>query len=68
MSKRKSKTVHLERKTSADGSKVHVYLLVPTALYEWLSSEAQTSDFKNVQDKILDVLRSAREARQEQAA
>ena len=68
MSKHKSKPIQVERKTSADGSKVHVYLLVPTALYEWLSVEAQASDFKNVQDKILDVLRSAREARQEQAA
>lgn len=49
-----------KRKTSADGSKVHVYLLVPIVLYDWLETKAQSGGF-NLQDKILDVLRSARD-------
>jgi hypothetical protein len=49
--------------------KVHVYLLVPPVLHEWLRTEADSGGFKNVQDKILDVLRAAREsAQQAQAA
>lgn len=46
--------------------KVHVYLLVPQVLHEWLQTGAQSGGFKNVQDKILDVLRTAREAEQHQ--
>lgn len=49
--------------------KVHVYLLVPPVLHDWLQVGAQNGGFKNVQDKILDVLRNAREAdQQDQAA
>lgn len=47
--------------------KVHVYLLVPPVLHDWLRIEADAGGFKNVQDKILDVLRTAREAHQQQA-
>ncbi|HEX7330358.1 MAG TPA: hypothetical protein VF290_02595 [Pyrinomonadaceae bacterium] len=47
--------------------KVHVYLLVPPVLHDWLRNEADVGGFKNVQDKILDVLRTAREAHQQQA-
>lgn len=47
---------------------VHVYLLVPPILHEWLRGEAQAGGFKNVQEKIIDVLRTAKELRQEQAA
>lgn len=54
MSKRKPK---IERKTSPDGSKVHVYLLVPVVLHERLNTEARAGGFKNVQDKIIDLLR-----------
>lgn len=46
-----------ERKTSPDGSKVHVYLLVPVFIHEKLNTEARAGGFKNVQDKIIDVLR-----------
>lgn len=48
--------------------KIHVYLLVPPVLHDWLRTEAEVGGFKNVQDKILDVLRTARESRQEQVA
>lgn len=68
MAKTRSKVPDFGKKLSADGSKVHVYLLVPTGLYEWVESEAQSGEFKNAQDKILDVLRSAREAQQAQPA
>lgn len=54
MSKRKPKA---DRKTSPDGSKVHVYLLVPVFIHEKLNTEARQGGFKNVQDKIIDVLR-----------
>lgn len=54
MRKQKSKS---ERKTSPDGSKVHVYLLVPVVLHDRLNTEARQGGFKNVQDKIIDVLR-----------
>jgi hypothetical protein len=68
MAKSKSKIARFGKKLSADGSKVHVYLLVPIGLYEWLETEAVTGEFKNAQDKILDVLRSTRESQQAQAA
>lgn len=67
MSKRK---VKIDRRTTPDGSKAHVYLLVPIGLLDWLQERAKAEDFKNVQDKILDVLRTARESEsrgQEQA-
>lgn len=50
------------------GGSKHVYLLVPPVLHDWLRTEAEVGGFKNVQDKILDVLRTARESRQEQVA
>lgn len=66
MAKRKLKT---NRKTSPDGSKVHVYLLVPVVLHQRLHSEAKAGGFKNVQDKIIDVLRQQYQTgQQEQAA
>lgn len=47
----------------------HVYLLVPPVLYDWLWNSTQAGGFKNVQDKIVDVLRTARESdHQEQQA
>jgi len=54
MSKRKPKP---DRKTSPDGSKVHVYLLLPVALHDRLDVEAKAGNFKNVQEKIVDLLR-----------
>lgn len=62
MSKRKPKP---DRRTSPDGS-LHVYLLVPPVLYEWAIDRAKAGGFKNVQEKIVDVLRTAREAEQQQ--
>lgn len=62
MTKRKPK---LDRRTSPNGAK-HVYLVVPVGLYDWLWDTTQAGDFKNVQEKILDVLRTAREAEQQQ--
>jgi hypothetical protein len=35
-------------------------------LYDWLWTSTQAGDFKNVQDKIIDVLRTAREAGSQQ--
>lgn len=61
MTKRKPKP---ERRTSPDGSK-HVYLVVPPGLYDWLWESTQAGDFRNMQEKILDVLRTAREAEQQ---
>ena len=65
MAKRKIKALAANPETP---TKVHVYLLVPEVLHEWLMAEARDRGFKNVQEAILHVLRSAREARQEQAA
>jgi hypothetical protein len=66
MKKRRNKPVAANPETPP---KVHVYLLVPPVLHDWLRTEADAGGFKNVQDKILDVLRAAREANhQEQAA
>lgn len=58
MAKRLPKPQH---KTSPDGSK-HVYLLVPPVLYDWLWNGTQAGEFKNMQEKIVAVLRTAREA------
>lgn len=51
----------INRRTSPDGS-AHVYLLVPPVLYDWLDRGRKDGGFKNVQDKILDVLRTARDS------
>lgn len=64
MSKRNVKP---ERKTSPDGSK-HVYLLVPPVLYDWIENEATSGGFKTIQEKILDVLRTARDAESQEQA
>lgn len=61
MAKRISKPQH---KTSPDGSK-HVYLLVPPVLYDWLWKGTQAGEFKNMQEKIVAVLRTARESEHE---
>jgi hypothetical protein len=63
MSNRRNKVVAANSDTPP---KVHVYLLVPPVLHEWLQARAEAGGFKNVQDKILDVLRTAREAEQQQ--
>lgn len=65
MSKKRTRPVAANPDTPP---KVHVYLLVPPVLHDWLRTEAEIGGFKNVQDKILDVLRTAKESRQEQAA
>lgn len=61
MSRRRNKPIAANPETPP---KVHVYLLVPSVLHEWLLSEAEVGGFKNVQDKIIDVLRAARDAHQ----
>jgi hypothetical protein len=65
MKKRRSKPIAANHEAPP---KVHVYLLVPPVLHEWLRSEADAGGFKNVQDKILDVLRAARDAQQQAQA
>ena len=57
------------RKTSPDGNRVHLYLLVPVNLYDWLEAESAAANLKNVQEQIIHILRLAhQDARQEQAA
>lgn len=61
MTKRKPKA---DRKRSPDGS-AHVYLVMPPVLYEWVCTSAHSGGFRNIQEKIIDVLRTAREAEQQ---
>jgi hypothetical protein len=48
--------------------KVDVFLQVPEVLHSWLRDEVKTAGMKNVQEKIVELIRSAREAQQAQAA
>lgn len=65
MSKTKSKP---KNSNSTSHLKVNVFLQVPDVLHGWLRDEAEAGGFKNVQDKILDLLRSAREVALARAA
>jgi len=48
--------------------KVPCFLRLPPALHSWLAEEVATGRYGNVQDKIVEVLREAHEAKQEQVA
>jgi len=41
--------------------KVDVFLQVPEVLHSWLRDEAKNGGLKNVQEKILELVRSARD-------
>lgn len=41
--------------------KVDVFLQVPEVLHAWLRDEAKDSGLRNVQEKILELIRSARD-------
>ena len=62
------KTKRPKRKTTPDGNRVHVYVLVPTFIHDWLETEAKSQGLKNVQEAIVSVLRNAHSEVKQQAA